>query len=143
MNGKIKIYDIIPDADVLINLAPEELAYSLLQVASENLQNGHVLRDVIISIDPSQLSAGKRPYDREQEPQIHLALMEALQWLEINLFLLPAPGTNGVNGFRVIGRRGQKLLDKDHFDAFREAAAFPKSLLHPAIADRVWISLAR
>ncbi len=139
MNGKIKIYDIIPDADVLINLAPEELAYSLLQVASENLQNGHVLRDVIISIDPSQLVARKRPYDRQQEPQIQLAL----QWLEINLFLLPAPGINGMNGFRVLGRRGQRLLDRGHFDSFQKAAAFPKSLLHPAIADRVWISLAR
>ena len=143
MHGKINIYDLISDADVLINLAPEELAYSLLQVASENLQNGNVLRDVIISIDPSQLSARKRPYDRQQEPQVQLALMEALQWLEINLFLLPAPGTNGMNGFRVLGRRGQELLDREHFDTFQKAAAFPKSLLHPAIADRVWISLAR
>ncbi|HDY66945.1 MAG TPA: TIGR02391 family protein [Candidatus Scalindua sp.] len=141
MNGKIKIYDIIPDADVLINLAPEELAYSLLQVASENLQSGQVYRDEIISIN--QQLGSKQPYDQQQKPEVELALIEALHWLEINALILPAPGTNGMNGFRIIGRRGQKLLDRDHFDSFQKAAAFPKSLLHPAIADRVWISLAR
>ncbi|MGA7749243.1 MAG: TIGR02391 family protein, partial [Gallionella sp.] len=26
---------------------------------------------------------------------------------------------------------------------FREAAAFPKTLLHPSIADKVWLALAR
>lgn len=127
---------------MLINLAPEELAYNLLQVALRNLENGLVHRNTIISIDPPHL--GKvRPYDRQREPQVQLALMEALQWLEINLLLVPAPGTNGENGFRVLGRRGQELLDREHFDSFQKAAAFPKSLLHPAIADRVWISLAR
>jgi uncharacterized protein (TIGR02391 family) len=141
MHGKIKIYDKIPDADVLINLAPEELAYSLLQVASENLQNGQVYRDEIISIN--QQLGSNQPYDQQQKPEVELALIEALHWLEINALILPAPGTNGMNGYRVIGRRGKKLLDRDSFDAFKKAAAFPKTLLHPSIADRVWISLAR
>jgi uncharacterized protein (TIGR02391 family) len=43
----------------------------------------------------------------------------------------------------MLGRRGQELLDRTRFDAFQRAAAFPKPLLHPAIADRVWIALAR
>ena len=69
--------------------------------------------------------------------------MEALHWLEVNAILLPAPGINGSNGFRIIGRRGKKLIDRNQFENFQKAAAFPKTFLHPSIADRVWIALAR
>lgn len=137
----MKIYDIIPDADVLINLATEELAHSLLRVAATNLQNGMVHRDVVISTDPPL--GQNRPYSQRLEGQIELALIEALHWLEVNAILLPAPGINGENGFRILGRRGQDLVDRSRFDTFQKAAAFPKSLLHPSIADRVWITLAR
>jgi uncharacterized protein (TIGR02391 family) len=138
----VHIYELIPDADVLLRLAPEELAFSLLQVANSNLQNGLVHRNVIISIDGQ---AGRdKPYrPRHIEAQVELALTEGLHWLEVNALLLPSPGTNGINGFRVIGRRGRELADRARFDAFRRAADFPKSLLHPMIADRVWIALAR
>jgi len=126
---------------VLIGLAPEELAFNLLQVAATNLQNGTVHRDVVISIDPPL--GQERPYNRQKEIQVEIALIEALHWLEVNAFLLPAPGINGQNGFRILGRRGKEIVDRDRFDTFQRAAAFPKTLLHPSIADRVWISLAR
>jgi conserved hypothetical protein TIGR02391 len=126
---------------VLIGLAPEELAFNLLKVAATNLQNGIVNRDVVISIDPP---LGKdRPYNRQKDNHVEIALIEALHWLEVNAILLPAPGINGQNGFRILGRRGKELVDRDRFDTFQRAAAFPKTFLHPSIADRVWISLAR
>lgn len=112
-----------------------------MQVASTNLQNGLVHRDVVISINPQ--AGQEEPYDRQRKPEIELALMEALHWLEVNALLLPAPGTNGQNGYRVIGRRGTKLIDREQFESFQRAASFPKALLHPSIADRVWIALAR
>ena len=126
---------------MLIGLAPEELAFNLLQVAAANLQNGKVLRDVVISLE-SPLGQ-ERPYNGQKESQVEIALIEALHWLEVNAFLLPAPGVNGQNGFRILGRRANELVDRDRFDTFQRAAAFPKTLLHPSIADRVWISLAR
>ncbi|PKN69062.1 MAG: TIGR02391 family protein [Deltaproteobacteria bacterium HGW-Deltaproteobacteria-12] len=126
---------------MLIGLAPEELAFNLLQVAVTNLQNGKVHRDVVISIEPPL--GQERPYNRQKESQVEIALIEALQWLEINAILLPEPGINGKNGFRILGRRGNEMVNRDRFDTFQRAAAFPKTLLHPSIADRVWISLAR
>ncbi|MCH8079644.1 MAG: TIGR02391 family protein [Proteobacteria bacterium] len=138
---KIKIFDIVPEAEILIALAPEEIAYSLLQVANDNLQNGIVGRDQVINIDP--LPPNPRPYPPAQENEINLVLQEALNWLEVTGILLPAPGINGTNGFRVLGRRGRQLLDRNRFDSYREAAEFPKSMLHDSIADRVWTSLAR
>lgn len=124
-----------------MGLAPEELAFNLLQVASNNLQNGMVHRDQVISIEP--MHGDDRPYSRNLEPDIFLALQESLNWLEVNSVLLHAQGTNGTNGHRVLGRRGREFLNKDQFDSFMSAADFPKTMLHSSIADRVWISLAR
>lgn len=137
----MQIYELVPDADVLVQLAPEELAFSLLRVAMTNLQNALVHRNTVISIDPPV--GTDRPYRPQVKREVALALIEALQWLEVNALLLPAPGINGQNVFRVIGRRGRELIDRGRFHAFQKAAAFPKSLLHPLLAERVWIALAR
>jgi len=126
---------------VLLELATEELAFSLLQVAEANLQSGTVHRNQIISIEPPV--GQDKPFNHQKEHQVERVLMEGLIWLEVNTILLPVPGTNGENGFRFLGRRGQELVERDRFDTFQKAAAFPKKLLHPSIADRVWISLAR
>lgn len=135
------IHDLIPDPDVLVGLAPEELAFSLLQVATTNLQHGIVHRNVIVSIEPPPPQP--RPYPANREAQINSALIEALHWLEVHAFLLPAPGTNGINGFRFIGRRGVEHNTRGKFDTYKNAAAFPKALLHPLIADKAWLDLAR
>ena len=127
------IFELIPDADVLLNLAPEELAYPLLKVAESNLQNHMVHRDRVVSMDGPPFTQ-VRPYEL-QEDEVRLALTEALMWLEVNAILLPAVGTNGNNGWRVLGRRARGLLDREQFDNFRSASLFPKALLHPAIAD--------
>ncbi len=137
----MNIVDLIPDPRVATGLAPEELAYSLLRVASQNLQNGLVHRNVIIDTAPqpgqNNAHSGYGSGDAE------VALIEALQWLEVNALLLPAPGGNGINGFRILGRRGRDLLDRDKFNTFAKASTLPRALIHPAIAGRVWIALAR
>lgn len=117
------------------------MAFHLLQVASANLQHGTVHRDVVISFEPQVKT--ERPPSREKEDQVEKALIEALHWLEVNALLLPVPGINGRNGFRFIGRRGNECIDRGRFVKFQRAAAFPKTLLHSSIADRVWISLSR
>lgn len=138
---QLKIYDLIPDPEVLVELAPEELAHSLLRVASENLQNNIVHRDVVISVEPEL--GREPPYAREYDAQVQEALIESLLWLEVNGLLLSAPGANGRNGFRFLGRRGQELLDAEAFGQYRRAANFKKAMLHPLIADRAWLALAR
>jgi hypothetical protein len=37
----------------------------------------------------------------------------------------------------------EKIKNKDDFKRLAEAAAFPKSRLHPSIADKVWLDLVR
>lgn len=136
--SNVKIYELVQDADLLTALAPEELAYELLRVADANLHNGKVVRTDVVSIEGDLNSP--LPYDKTREQEVRLALIEALHWLEVSGLLLPVPDTNG---FLMFSRRGREVLEKQSFESYRQAAEFPKSLLHPLIADRVWISLAR
>jgi Protein of unknown function (Hypoth_ymh) len=135
------IADLIPDPEVLLGLAAEELAYSLLQLANANLQNRKIHRSQLttVPVEPG----GSRRYPQNRESEVTLALCEAYNWVEVQGLLLPEPGINGQNGWMMFSRKGRELVDRANFDSYRAAAEFSKALLHPAIAERVWITLAR
>jgi uncharacterized protein (TIGR02391 family) len=133
---------LIPDIEVLLALQPEELARLLLRVVPKN---GKFIPDTItnslFNISGAPPTQAYYPYHREHE--VGVALGEAWNWLRIHNLIIPAPGINGQNGWTVLTRRGSAIADDQTFQRFREAAAFPKSLLHPSVADNVWLALAR
>lgn len=138
--------ELVPDVEVLLALAPEELAQSVLVAAQAAMQNG--LFSALGVTGPEALYGlgipGPTVYPRAREHQITEALGEAWLWLELNMLIMPAPGLNGANGYKVFTRRGRDVVaDPARFAAYRSAAAFPKSLLHEAIAEAVWLDLAR
>jgi uncharacterized protein (TIGR02391 family) len=127
----------VPDIDVLLALAPEELGYEVLQLARTNDQHG--------SFHPASFEPqtnGPR-YPEHHRAAADIALGEALAWLTVNILIMPTPGFNGQNGHHIITRRGQQALDRQSYDRYRNAASFPKTLLHPAIAEGAWLNLAR
>lgn len=126
----------IRDAQVLISLAPEEVASHLLWVLPLRSNQGSINQQTV-----SQFAA---EYPAQHQGDAEIAIMEAWRWLEINLFIVPAPGPNGRNGWFVLGKRGRKAREQPElFAAYTRAAAFPRELLHPSIADQVWAALAR
>ncbi len=52
---------------------------------------------------------------------------------ENHQLFVAAPGINGQNGFRILGRRATGLRTAEQFSAFLQGIAFPNDLLHPAI----------
>lgn len=132
----MQLIDQLPTPEILLKLEPEELAEVVLAVARANRQNGLVHFDNLMH---SQIDK----YPIESQEEIRGAVAEAWLWLEINLVLLPAPGTNGSNGFKVLGRRADKLAAKGAVKSFATAIAFSKALLHPVIAEEVWLLLSR
>ncbi|MHB1936854.1 MAG: TIGR02391 family protein [Acidobacteriaceae bacterium] len=131
---------------MLLKLAPEELGKVLLRLAIENEQNGMFHPEsALTTLVGTGMTAELVPaYPQNRMPQIEVAVAEAWQWLRIHIMIVPAPSVNGGNGWMMLGRRGRALVDNDQaFDNYRQAAAFPKKLLHAAIADLVWIELAR
>ena len=133
---------LIPDAEVLLGVPPEELAFYLLEAAQQSSSNG--LMHLQVLHNEIGGTAGQAPaYPAAFHPKIEVALAEAWQWLENQLLIVRAPGINGTNGFRILGRRAAGLRTAEQFRAFRQGIAFPKELLHPAIAERSWIAIMR
>lgn len=135
------IVTLVPDVDILLALAPEELAPILLGVARDAQQNSIVHLQAIVG----QLSGshGQPGYPQNRRVDAELAIDEAWNWLKVNGLLVPESGSNGNNGWHRFTRRASKLKTSDDFAAFRAAAAFPKELLHSSIANAVWLDLAR
>jgi len=134
---------IIPDPDVVLRLAPEDLAPILLRLARQYLQ-----RDMFTpgAVPTGAAGTGMGPptegYPRQRVDEIDTAVNEAWQWLRLNLLIVPVPGINNDGWFR-LARKAIALTDDAKFADYRRAATFPKSLLHKSIADQVWLDLAR
>jgi len=134
-----------PDADALIATPAEELVPMLLNYARSTRQNGLVTRDFAIqfAIDGPSVHSGRTTYTHAQRQKIEALLNEAWAIIEAERLVVPAPGMNGANGFRVFTERGEGISNDLDFQRLREASAFPKSLIHPSIADKVWRALMR
>lgn len=136
----------IPDPDLLLALPTEELARSVLLAGDSSAQNGMVIAERVIgqtALCGTGIPNGQTHYPQTRYGEIWRACREAWGWLEVNLLIMPAEGTNGNNGWRVFTRRGEALLANEAaFKTYVRSLAFPKSLLHPMIAEDVWLDIA-
>lgn len=136
------LISLIPDIEVLIALATEELAEVLLQLAAEHRQNNLAhLQSITSQITGTQGVNNGYPQNRHDAAK--LALAEAWNWLTAQGLLISEPDYNGNNGFMLLSRRAQKLLSDGSFKTYARSLSFPKCLLHPSIADEVWLDIVR
>jgi uncharacterized protein (TIGR02391 family) len=136
------VITLFPDVNVLIALAPEELAEAILQLANEHKQNNLIhLQALTSQINGNPGINDGYPQDRRTE--VDQALAEAWNWLFVNGLLIPEPGINGANGHMQLSRRAKKILAEGSFRTYTRSLNFPKSLLHPSIADEVWLDIVR
>ena len=130
------VITLFPDIDVLLSLAPEKLAETVLQLASEHQQNHLIhLQSITTQIQ------GANGYPQLRQKSAEIALAESWNWLQVQGLLIPEPGMNGGNGHMLITRRGQHILDNASFKTYAHSVSFPKSLLHPSIAEDVWLDI--
>lgn len=137
----------IPDVDTLVAIQPEELGRILLQLVAASTRNG-IFHPNSITSDESLFGShnhdSQRRYPLSRRADIAIAVGEGWHWLELNMLIMPAPDTNGRNGYKVLTRRGREMVDSpERFGSYAAAAAFPKHLLHPLIREDVWLKLAR
>jgi uncharacterized protein (TIGR02391 family) len=128
------LQQLLPDVDILVALAPEELAYYLLDVAKSQLQNGKA--------HPNNLRLVTTTFG-QREGEVNQAVSEAWNWLRVQGLLVPSWGSNNDSGWCVVSRKAQTISNRDDFEKMRAAASFPKQMLHPSIADKVWLELMR
>lgn len=137
------LISLIPDIDVLVALAPEELAEVVLRLAHERMQHNNLVHLQSIASDIHGHPAANDGYPQNRRRDAELALAEAWNWLSVQGLLIPELGTNGNNGWMLLSRRARTVLAENTFKTFARSLAFPKSLLHPSIADEVWLDVVR
>jgi uncharacterized protein (TIGR02391 family) len=135
---------LVSTADILLAMSVEDLGHVLLKVAKSQLQNGMFFPDAVVKVTSGVGMAAypHLPFPGRQH-EVEVALAEAWSWLRNQSLIVPAPDINGRNGYVMLSRRGSEIADHADVEHFRQAASFPKSLLHPTIADRVWSLLNR
>lgn len=136
-----------PNAADLLALPAEDLVPVLLKfaLAAEKSQNRIFAIDFVnqMATGESNLLPDQPCYPYHQKQNIEQLLGEAWLLIEREALIMPAPGMNGTNGFKVFTSKGRAAADNFDVQKYREAVAFPKALLHPAIAEKAWQSLAR
>ncbi|HEV2594169.1 MAG TPA: TIGR02391 family protein [Sphingomicrobium sp.] len=134
----------IPDPQIVLAMAPEELAEKLLFLLKLRLASAqprktdfHLpnligeLQDVLNS--PTYGAKG---------PVVAQAAAEAFAWLQGQALIVPKPG-EAYYGHFVISRRAEAMTDEADFARYRLGISLPRDLLHPSIAERVWTSFTR
>lgn len=128
----MKLTDLIPTADVLLALEPEELASFVLEYFHSMGDPDHFQEH------PNNFSGEStiHDYDRDKWGECQRALMEAWSCLEREGFIIKKP--HDPSGWYVLSRRGKQIKSKKDYDAFRHANLFPKNIIHPEITKEVY-----
>jgi uncharacterized protein (TIGR02391 family) len=134
------IHSLIPDADQLLALEPEELAGVVLEYfnslsegqLSQLNRHNFTLRDTVSGYPASKHNAILR------------ALAEAWGWLEREGLIAPRPANEIFSGESYfVTRRGAQITHAADLEAYRRADMLPKRLLHPVIAQKIWATFLR
>jgi uncharacterized protein (TIGR02391 family) len=125
-----------PDPKVLLSLSPEELAGVLLLILkTRGPLSGYEF--------VNELHQMQEVYPRAFLEPVGKAIMEAWSWMIAAGLLAPHPRQTPERGIMFLTRRAAEITDQTAFEAFRKTSAFPRSLLHPVIADRSWPNFIR
>jgi len=136
----------IPEVDALLALEPEELGSKLLFLLRTDVsqhQNGMFYPTSKINELWNDRHDQSPTYSRTRINEINLALTEAYAWLEAQGLIVPAPDSNGQNGWRVLSRRALKFTDEAEFANYAIARHLSRETLHPRIANKVWLAFMR
>jgi uncharacterized protein (TIGR02391 family) len=129
---------LVPNVDDLLALEVEELAGVLL--VHLNGYEGTITNQGGINYNNFFNAPGRKDYESKQ-PEVDVALMEALAWLRSAGLLVEKASLMGEWFF--VSRRGKQITSRDDFAVYRKAGLLPKSQLHPLIASKVYPAFMR
>jgi uncharacterized protein (TIGR02391 family) len=139
------LFTIYPNVQDLLATPPEDLAPVLLTLAKGMVQNGMfqpgTVNDIAIAA-PHALN-GQPGYGFHSRQHLEPLLSRAWGWIERNDLITRAGGMNGSLGWMMFTPKGELVTDAQDIQRLREAADFPKWMIHPSIAEKVWRALMR
>ena len=138
MSPELSVYSILPDAEALLALAPEELAGVVLEVLNSIPPERRGMLNRYNFTIPSSVAA---PYPAQYQMRVAEAVTEAWVWLERDGLLAPRPGEQ--HGGVFVTRRGKEVASRVGLESYRRGNLLPKEQLHPTIATKVWSTFLR
>ncbi len=117
-----------PSIETVLEMEPSELAPFVLKDLNEIDQINRYNYTLKTNGD-MQDYAGEHIKDFQKQ------LMEAFIWLEREMFLAPAPDSQGE--WRFITRSGEKVLQEEDFSAYKKGFLLPSENLHPVLIRKV------
>jgi uncharacterized protein (TIGR02391 family) len=128
----MQLTDLIPTAEVLLSLEPEELAGFVLEYFHSKGDPEKFCED------PANFSGEStvQGYDQGKRQECQEALMEAWACLEREGFIIRRP--RDPHGWYILSRRGKQIKTRKDYDTFRHANLFPKDTIHPDITKEVY-----
>lgn len=146
-----ELFSTIPDPDAVLALEPEELGGLLLRFLRKRIERaprangkfhpGNLTGEALSSGDASR---GQSGYPPSRWDEIGVAVTEAFAWLGSQGLIIPVTDTSGANaGWKVLSRRARQFESEEDFRQFELARRLNRSLLHPAIAEEVWLLFIR
>lgn len=141
------IETLIQDLDVLLGLTPTETGRLILEhLVPKQLAKFHTYAELmdLQGLNTPNQQGVYGVYGRKRENEVSRALQEGIHWLVVNQLVMPDLNDPQASGWFFVTKLGQTIsVSTEVFESFRRAQSFPKELLHPRIADKVWMSLAR
>ncbi len=140
------LFSLFPTAEALLEMTPEDLAPILLRLARNHRQSGAMFSPESvpqITTGTGMAATNEFGYPYHTKAKVQARLAETWEYLRREGYIMPAADTNGRNGYMMLTTDGESIASQEDFDRIRAARAFPKSLLHPAIANKVYQALMR
>ncbi|HEV8413030.1 MAG TPA: TIGR02391 family protein [Bryobacteraceae bacterium] len=135
----------IPDVDVFLSLEPEELGAKLIfLIKARQKFDGDIFypRSFETEIWEAEMRQ-QQTYPRNRQAAVALAFAEAWAWLEAQGLIVPAPDQGIGSGWRVLSRRAKRFTREAEFTEYAVARMLRRDVLHPRIADTVWLAFMR
>lgn len=136
-----ELHATIPDPDAVLALEPEELGATLLLLLRAQGGAFHPNNYIMEILNGGDLSRGRSDYPRDRRQEISIAISEAFAWLSAQGLIIPKPGDTG--GWLILSRRARSFESEEDVRQFRMARRLNRDLLHPTIAEKVWLAFVR
>jgi uncharacterized protein (TIGR02391 family) len=125
------LMDLLPSADLLLDLEAEDLGLILLQL----LQRERGPRFTLSNLEMPLWDVQSAAYPYQKRMLVGRALGEAWQWLQNEGLVMP--DLDQPNGWFCLTRKGERLKSAANLDAYRAGNILPVAILHPRLLEKV------
>lgn len=131
------LYDLMPDADAVLALEPEELAGLGLELITSVPPNTYSRLHTTSFTNPDTIG----PFPEDKRSAVQHAMAEGWNWLIREGLIAPAPGDTF--GWHFVTRRGKQLKNREGVAAYSSLVLLPRALLHPTVLKCCWSAFMR